>query len=167
MHCDGAMKSTNSKQATAEVEDIWKSQQPSKIQSTLFLAWAGTSVACTVTTHLAASKWSRQWRHHHWASSCCIPSEVSRNAHKHTNSWSKYTFRTDSSQGAIFYPAYYRSFGYWKLSQYQYVFLFRWSGTVATVLRLLTSVVRKYISPSKFLPLYSSHCVTEIYRYMS
>ena len=32
-------------------------------------------------THRAASRWSRLWGRHHRASSCCIPSEVSRNTH--------------------------------------------------------------------------------------
>ena len=40
-------------------------------------------------THLAASKWSRPWKHHHWASSSCIPSEVPQNTHKHTSSWAE------------------------------------------------------------------------------
>ena len=44
-------------------------------------------------------------------------------------------------------PTYYINFRYQKLSQPQHVLLLWRSGTVATVLRPLKSVVRKYISP--------------------
>ena len=54
----------------------------------------------------------------------------------------------------LYISAYYKHFGYQKLSQHQYVLLLWWSGTVATVLRSLKSVVRKYVSPRIFFCLY-------------
>ena len=57
-------------------------------------------------------------------------------------------------------PAYYNSFGYWKLSQHQCVLSLWWSSTVATMLRPLKSVVQKYISPRINLCLH--HCCCKL-----
>ena len=56
----------------------------------------------------------------------------------------------------------YKSFGYQKLSQRQYVLLLWWSGTVATVLRPFKSVVRKCISPRINFRLYSAFRIKDL-----
>ena len=70
--------------------------------------------------------------------------------------WQKrYTlFYNVFSDMILYISAYYKSFSYQKLSQRQYVLLLWWSGTVATVLRSLKSVVRKYVSPRIIFCLY-------------